>query len=240
MRRIFENYETVKYGTILAFFVTIMASGIYGALGEELQKYGMAIFIFAWITIYYILRRYRRKIGIFLKELSFEEKIKEVRNIHMNFEERVGNIFPIETYTRLTTWRGQLTEIIIGLLVVGTSLVAAIDLPNYLPVGETFKRAITVFSVIIVFIFVFLWFVNTYLPSKLAQYFDYTAEIAWKPRFSWENCYTIFDTKNNMITVRYYELGDYAEILRILQESGFSYIDEGIIYLQRLTGGQPA
>lgn len=233
MRQIFENYETVKYGTVLAFLVTIMASGIYGALSGWFQKYGIPIFAFTWIVIYYVLRKYRRKIGIFLKEVSFEERNKEVRYIHNNFERRIRDVYPVEIYIKLATWGGQLTEFIVGLLVVGISFAAAIYLPNYLPVGETLKKVIIASSVIFVFIFVFLWFVNTYLPSKLAQHFDYTAEIAWKPRSSWENCYTIFNTKDNIVIIRYYGLGDYAEILRILQDSGFSYIDEGIVYLQR-------
>jgi len=113
----------------------------------------------------------------------------------------------------------------IVLLFISLFLKIGMYLNDFLPIEEVPKKIVMISYFFCVFFFVFLGFLMNYMPRKLSQYFDCVATISLKTTSSWENCYVVIDTKENRITIKYYDLEEYMQIIKILQESGFSYTD---------------
>lgn len=226
MRRLFEIHETVKYGAILAGLVAIMSSAIYGSLNVFFQEYGLPIAVLAIIAIYFTLERFKKRIGIFLSEMALEIRNKEIKKIHTNFERKIREVFSVEDSKIIfSTKEGEFIEMGIVLLFISLFLKIGMYLNDFLPIEEVPKRIVMISYFFCVFFFVFLGFLMNYMPRKLSQYFDYVATISLKTASSWENCYVVIDTKENRITIKYYDLEEYMQIIKILQESGFSYTD---------------
>jgi len=85
----FKDYIVVLYGTLLAFFVSLMTIALNVSIKNYIEKNAILTIFICFIVISFLFREFKKAIGIKLDKKILE--CMEVKEIQEKFEKRIRN-----------------------------------------------------------------------------------------------------------------------------------------------------